>query len=342
MPRESNRTRLRIHNDTSFVHFKTFTATSASTTTPLLPGYGVFGLLLILMLTTTEAFGEAPAPSVHWGSLAFPDQYSTLTTGLTLDRFTPTDGAGNKFDSTVPNTLGFNLISFSWTQHGQGHFEGWSINVTGAISPTANQPSEFFQNNVVHQLRHLPPVPTFQPREDTDAMIDGSVTKWFFDNKTVFLGGGFSVGTIYQEQFLRTGIRRIQVTPDLYSGDWGAVSVRTSVLGRVSLQEDGAVLHATKPTSRIVQPALAIGQYGKNCNGEVVPTWELEFSLTWDSGIFVNGVGQGRKEFFWSAAFTGGPVRFETWNDSLGNISKTDFGPTYGASLTVDLFRLIN
>lgn len=297
-------------------------------------------VLLLFALIYSKAFGESPSPSVHWGSLAFPDQYSTLTTGLTLDRFTPTDGTGAKYDSTVPNTLGFNLITFSWTQHGHDRFEGWSINVTGGISPTANEPSEFFQNKVNHQLRHLPPVTTFQPRQDTDAMIDGSVTKWFFKNKTGFLGGGFSAGTIYQEQFLRAGIRRLQVTPEFYSGDWGAVSVRLSGLGRISLQENGAVLHQTKPTSHIVQPALAIGQYNTNECGEQYPTWEIEVTATWDSGIFVNGVGQSRKQFFWSAAFIAGPVRFETWNDSLGNLSKTDFGPTYGATLTIDVFRL--
>jgi len=51
-------------------------------------------------------------------------------------------------------------------------FEGWSINVTGGISPTANQPASS-SKQVIHQLRHLPPVPTFQPRQDTDATIDG-------------------------------------------------------------------------------------------------------------------------------------------------------------------------
>src|SRR5262249_4276707 len=84
-------------------------------------------VLFLFWLFGSTAFGETPAPSVHWGSLAFPDQYSTLTTGLTLNRFTPIDGAGNKYDSTVPNTLGFNLITFSWTQHGHDRYEGWSI-----------------------------------------------------------------------------------------------------------------------------------------------------------------------------------------------------------------------
>lgn len=300
----------------------------------------VLSVLFLFWLCRSTAFGESPAPSVHWGSLAFPDQYSTLTTGLTLNRFTPTDGAGTKYDSTVPNTLGLNFMTLSWTQHGHDRFEGWSINLTGGIGPTSNQPTEFFQNKVIHQLRHLPQVGRVQPRQDTDAMIDGSITRWFFNNKTGFVGGGFSVGTIYQEQFLRAGIRRLQVTPDLYCGDWGVVSVRASGLGRVSMQEDGAVLHQTKQTSHLLQPALALGQYATNERGEQYPTWEIEVSATWDSGIFVNGVGQSRKQFFWSAAITGGPVRFETWNDSLGNISKTDFGPTYGATLTIDVFRL--
>ena len=172
-----------------------------------------FALLLIVILASTKAIGETSSPSVHWGSLAFPDQYSTLTTGLTLDRFTPTDGTGAKYDSTVPNTLGFNLITLSWTQHWGEQWSGWSTNLTAGISPTSNQPSEFFQNQVIHQLRHLPPVPTFQPRQDTDVMVDGSVTRWLplFHPKDIFLGGGFSVGTIYQELFLRTGIRRLQI-----------------------------------------------------------------------------------------------------------------------------------
>ncbi len=171
-------------------------------------------------------------------------------------------------------------------------------------------------------------------------MIDASITRWFFSNRAVFLGGGLSLGTIYQEQFLRAGIRRLQVSPDLYRGDWGDVSVRVSGLGRVSVLQNGAVLHQVKPAAYLFQPALAIGQYDMSEHGERYPTWEVEVSATWDSGIFVNGVGESRKQFFWSAAFIAGPVRFETWNDSLGNISTSDFGPTYGATLTIDLFRL--
>src|SRR6266705_7179292 len=253
-------------------------------------------VLLLFGLVCSKAFGESPAPSVHWGSLAFPDQYSTLTTGLTLDRFTPTDGVGNKFDSTVTQTLGLNLITLSWTSHWDTWVPGFSTNLTAGISPTANQPSEFFQNEVVHHYRHLPPVPSIQPRQDTDAMVDGSVTQWLdlYRAKDFFLGGGFSLGTLYEELFLRMGLRRFQVSPSLYDGTWGSVSVRGSIMARYSRLFDGAVLHAVKPSSTIFQPALAIGQYP---GGGKIPKWEVEVAVSWDSGIFVNSVGQSRKEF---------------------------------------------
>lgn len=302
----------------------------------------VLGSLLIVGIDSPPAWSEAPAPSVHWGSTAFPDQYSTVTTGLTLNRFTPIDGQGTKYDSTVGNTLGFNLITLSWTQHWDGNWKDWSTNLTAGISPTSDEPSQFLQNKVVHQLRHLPPVPSVDPRKETDVMIDGSATRWFplFQPKVMFVGGGFSVGTIYQQGFLRAGIRRLQITPTLYSGSWGEVSGRASVLGRISYQDNGAALHAVRNTAGLVQPSIAFGQYRRTANGETIPTWEIEFALMWDSGIFVNPRGESQKHFAWSLAASTGPLRFETWNDSMGNIATRDFGPTYGASLTLDALRV--
>ena len=304
----------------------------------------VLGALLLIGVNGIPAWGETPAPSVHWGSMSFPDQYSTLTGGLTLNRFTPTDGLGNRYDSTVGNTLGFNLVTLSWTQHWGGNWQGWSTNLTAGISPTGDEITNFLQNKFVHQLRQLPAVPTTNPRIETDAMIDGSVTRWFpflwGGPKTLFAGGGFSVGTIYQQGFLRGGIRRLQITPTFYSGDWGKVSARASVLGRVSYQDNGAVLHSIRHTAALVQPSIAFGQYRTTEKGETIPTWEIEFALMWDSGIFVNTVGRSQEQFAWAIALSAGPVRVETWNDSMGNIVERDYGPTYGATLTVDVFRV--
>jgi hypothetical protein len=302
------------------------------------------GFFMLGGIVTTPAWSENSAPSVHWGSMAFPDQYSTFTGGLTLNRFTPIDGLGNKYDSTVGNTLGFNLITFSWTQHWGGNWQNWSTNLTAGISPTGDEPSQYFQNKVVHQLRQLPTVPTVDPRKETDVMIDGSITRWFplFRPKIVFVGGGFSVGTIYQQGFLRAGIRRLQIIPTLYSGSWGDVSARASVLGRISYQDNGSTIHDVRRTAGLVQPSIAFGQYHTTANGETIPTWEIEFALMWDSGIFVNTTGISQKQFAWSLAASAGPVRFETWNDSMGNIAERDFGPTYGATLTLDVLRVWN
>jgi hypothetical protein len=278
--------------------------------------------------------------------MAFPDQYSTFTGGLTLNRFTPTDGLGNKYDSTVGNTLGFNLITFSWTQHWGGTWQNWSTNLTAGISPTGDEPSQYFQNKVVHQLRQLPTVPTVDSRRETDAIIDGSITRWFplwGGPKIIFAGGGFSVGTIYQQGFLRAGIRRMPITPTLYHSEkWGDVSFRASALGRISYQDNGAVLHSIRHTAGLVQPSVAVGQYRTTPTGETIPTWEIEFALMWDSGIFVNTIGKSQEQFAWSIAGALGPVRFETWNDSMGNIAERDFGPTYGAMLTLDVLRVWN
>ncbi|HEX6727765.1 MAG TPA: hypothetical protein VF078_10450 [Nitrospira sp.] len=308
---------------------------------------GLVPLLALIVLVgfhSSPAWSETPAPSVHWGSMSFPDQYSTITGGLTLNRFTPTDGLGNRYDSTVSNTLGFNLITLSWTQHWGGNWQGWSTNLTLGIGPTGDEITNFLQNKFVHQLRQLPAVPTTNPRKETDAMIDGSVTRWFplFRPKVMFIGGGFSVGTIYQQGFLRAGIRRMPITPTLYHGNWGDVSMRASVLGRISYQDNGAVLHSIRHTAGLVQPSVAFGQYRNTENGETIPTWEIEFALMWDSGIFVNAAGESQKHFAWSIAASAGPVRFETWNDSMGNIVERDYGPTYGATLTLDVLRVWN
>jgi hypothetical protein len=196
---------------------------------------------------------------------------------------------------------------------------------------------------VVHQLRQLPSVPTVDPRKETDVMIDGSITRWvsLFDRKVVFAGGGFSVGTIYQQGFLRGGIRRLQITPSVWRSEkWGDINVRVSAMGRISYQSNGAVLHSIRSTAGLVQPAIAIGQYRTTATGETIPTWEIELALMWDSGIFVNTTGQSQKQFAWSLAASAGPLRFETWNDSMGHLSERDYGPSYGAALTIDVLRM--
>lgn len=72
---------------------------------------------------------ENPAPGIHWGALAFPDQEPVLATGLSIFRFTEFNGAGEWFNG-IRETIGLNLVTTSWTQHWVDNFEGWSSNLT--------------------------------------------------------------------------------------------------------------------------------------------------------------------------------------------------------------------
>ena len=48
-----------------------------------------FALFLFGMAPFVRA--ETPAPSVHWGSIAYPDQFNTVQLGGTFNRFTQFD-----------------------------------------------------------------------------------------------------------------------------------------------------------------------------------------------------------------------------------------------------------
>jgi hypothetical protein len=300
------------------------------------------GLLLLSFAVVglhAPARAETPAPSIHWGALGYPDQFPTLTVGFTINRFTEFDNPTRQsvpYDSTIHESFGLNFITGSWT-HELSNLPGWSLNLTGGIGPTAEQPSKFLQNSVIHKVMGIPPVGTKTIREDTDAMIDGSVTRWlpfFSQDKTLFVGAGGSAGTLYQELFVRGGVRRADVP---YLSDWIRGKdmdwIRWSMMARAGQVFHGAVLHATNKASVIWQPSVSFGPY---CgNGQSLPRWELELGLTWDSGIFVNDVGQSHKEKFWTIAYRYGPGRFETWNDSF--VGNKDRGPTYGATMTINL-----
>ncbi|HEU4686060.1 MAG TPA: hypothetical protein VFS39_16255 [Nitrospira sp.] len=304
-----------------------------------------FSWLIVLCLPSfaiEAARAETPAPSVHWGSIAYPDQFRSLRFGGTFDRFTEFDGAGTRYHSTINESFGLNLATASWTEH-WAKWPGWSTNLTLGIGPTGSQPTEYIQNNLVHPVLGDAPIRVGRKREDvTDGMVDASLTRWLRllnDRPELFLGGGISVGTIYQEEFARIGVRRssfdsfipvIKDTPLHYVTDY----LRFSGMARYSRLQSGALVHDVKPYSFLYQVSVSLGPYGTS---DDPPHWEIEFALTWDSGIFTDATGQSRKEFFWSAAATYAAFRFETWNDSLHHKDK---GPTYGFTVTIDLFKL--
>ena len=165
----------------------------------------LLGAVLVLA-PMHSVHAETPAPTAHWGGIAYPDQFNILRFGGTFNRFTEFDGSGTRYNSTLNESFGLNFATASWTQHWE-RFEGWSTNITFGIGPTGPQPTKLLQNTVVHKTLGYAPVQVGQIRHEViDGMVDASVTRWFplfNQRRELYVGGGLSGGTIYQEAFAR-------------------------------------------------------------------------------------------------------------------------------------------
>lgn len=302
--------------------------------------------LFVLLSTAVSVRSETVSPSVHWGAISYPDRDNTLTAGLVLNRFTEFDGERKRYNSTIKETMGFNMIALSWTEHWK-RFEGWSTNMTFGIGPTSDQPTRFLQNDVIHKIRGFAPVPVDASRQQTDFMVDGSVTRWanvMGTQRTGFLGIGVSTGSLYQEPWARIGVRRFSLAESIGNLSGSPPSgwlkafdyVRFSAMGRYGRPYGGAAFQgfsAVAPQTYLGQTSVSVGNYDK----ENKPIWEVEIALTVDSGLFVDFKGNSQEERFGSIAFRFPYVTFETWNDL---INSKDRGPTFGASLTLDLLQI--
>jgi hypothetical protein len=134
-------------------------------------------LVVGLLASAAAAQAETGAPAVHWGALAYPDQSPTVALTGNFNRFTEFNGEGRRFNN-IRETMGFNFASISWTEHWR-HWEHWSTNLTVGAGPTGNQPTGYLQNEFIHDtVWGIPKVPIDRLREETDFMIDGSLTRW--------------------------------------------------------------------------------------------------------------------------------------------------------------------
>jgi len=286
-----------------------------------------FGILLVI---SPVAYAEPPAQSVHWGSIAFPDHDQALTLSTTVvDRFTEFDGEGKRYND-IRETMGFNFFTASWTEP-LVRYPGWNFNVTAGGGPTRDGPSRFLQNDVVHKLRGFTPVPVGEKREANDFMLSGSLTRWFSlpgSGDVFFAGIGGAGGSLYYEPYIQVGFRRLAILEPLpLIGDY----LRFSAMGRYGRPYSGAAFHQVAPQSYLGQASVGLGNY--RCWKDHTP-WEIELAVTFDSGLFVDHRGDSLEERFVSLALRYSAFTFETWNDL---INQKDYGPTFGARLTLDL-----
>ncbi len=289
------------------------------------------------------ARAESLAPSVHWGAIAYPEHERTLTAGLTVNRFTEFDGAGKRYND-IAETSGFNFLSASWTER-LSRFPGWTTNLTVGVGPPQDGFTRFLQNDVVHKLRNLTPVPVGAKRTATDFMVGGSVTRWtslLGTREEGFAGMGADSGSLYHEIYGRLGLRRASLADAVavFGGSaprWleqASRYFRVSAMGRYGRLYGGSAYPVVAPQSWLGQVSIGVGDYDRR-DGD--PShWEVELAFTVDSGLFVDRYGDAIEERFVSLALRYRAVTFETWNDL---INQKD-GPTFGARLTFDLLRL--
>ena len=306
----------------------------------------VFVIVLSVWISLSTVFAETPAPGIHWGALGYPDQEATLTTGLSIFRFTEFNKEGERFND-IKETIGLNLITMSWTEHWTNHLPGWSTNLTVGVGPTRNQPSEWLQNDLIHdRIWGIPQVPVEEKRHQTDFAISGSVTRWWGlleQPRVLYLSGGGQTGSLYHEAFIRGGFRRwsplhtfVQMVKPVEG--WVGAFVRpfrVSGMVRAGRIATGAAFHDLADTVYTAQGSISYGWYNVHT---FRPWMEIEVGATIGSGIFNDDKGVSLGEQFWTVAFRIHPFTFESWNDQLGN---KDFGPTYGGRLMMDLYFLL-
>ena len=288
------------------------------------------------------SWAESPAPSIHWGASGYPDRERTFMAGVTFNRFTEYNKEGKRFNE-INETSGFNFGTLSWTER-WGVFNGLNTNLTVGAGPTSDHPTRTLQNRVSHKIFDLPQVPVGATREGADFMISGDIAKWvdLLGQRELGFGSiGFASGSLYHEAFADVGVRRLSLADSVGSpdGSWlRSVSnyVRLSAMGRYSRMYGGAAYKVVAPQTYLGQTSISFSNY-TNYDPTEAPRWELEFTYTIDSGMFVGPRGESIEEQFISTA-----VRFpygllEFWNDFIGD---KDYGPTYGITLTVDLFQI--
>ena len=244
--------------------------------------------------------GETPAPFIHWGALFYPDQEPSLEMGLSLFRFTEFNGKGERFNG-INETIGINFVTFTWTEHLEDRLEDWSTNFTVGVGPTRNQPTEWLQNDLIHDgLWGIPTVPVGDTRKETDFSFSGSLTHcWEIpgQKRILYIGGGGQSGSLYHELFARTGFRRwspVKTIDELNGHQEGIFfnlfrPLRLSGMLMASRIATGAAFNDLANAAYAAQGSISYGWYDEKT---LHPWLEIEIGATIDSGIFNGALGR--------------------------------------------------
>lgn len=346
--------------------------------------------ILPTLLATAAVHAQNYPLSFHWGAASYPHLRPTQRIGVDILDFTEfgqsTFGPGDPFDpdsaerfSHYDSTVGFNLFVLSSTRpiKGRNYLKSNLLyRSTAMLGYTNEWPSEWLQNDLIHLNKtrdeSLPLIGRdgvlegqgmlgysgeFSWNPYDFALIQGRAPDYMLDPTPLFLGGGFSLNTVFNDLFVHAGFHEatykwrpfgLQLDKAAYlsfSGmaragllkpafDFGRWGLDQELFVRVFEDDDLAVHYVGAQAS--IRFHLAPYHF----------PMVLELAYTGSSGAFSNQVGsdgaylprQDRKpnrgsplkESFISYRFEIGSLVWETYNDSPGGKDK---GPSYGVRL---------
>ncbi len=320
-------------------------------------------LLAFLTVPPSAVASGLGTPAFHWGGIEIPVLENSGTTGFSMIQFTEFDkkrfptpfGEPVRYND-IEKTYGFNILNISKTRplHGRRrHQSNLFFSPSLAIGISWDPLTRYYQNDIIHELGDLDPV----DRGDTDHGLilayGGELNYRFLQlardhegntqmrNTPVFIGGGFSVGTIHQDLYIHLGLARLR-WPQLGTRnhylhvDLSALARFGYLLKGIDFEELARSYMATQ-----VSVGVTIAPYR-------FPV-RLEYALMGHSGAFLeaseydelsvygdSGVRRpALRELFTSLRVSLGSWNFETFNDSRGH---KDRGPTYGARFWITTF----
>ncbi len=302
-------------------------------------------------------------PGPHFGATMFPDLEAVQHIGLQFydftefDKLQDTGGLYRRYND-INSTIGFNLITLSNTRNLRRD-DPFASNLLLRSALVAgysfDQPTNALQNDVIHKLGGLPRVPrgaTLQrPLVNYAAELNynfhaigrASDGRLQFVPTPLFVGAGFSAGTIMQDLYVQGGLHQFSSARAYQRVLERYVFLSISAMTRVGVTLPGLVIDETQLFYATAQGALRA--HVASFSFPIV----AEVALTGTTGVFRRGVGPeygpyvapagmeparvdrvALPEYFVAFRLQLGDFIFETVNDFYGG---KDRGPTYGTSV---------
>ena len=324
---------------------------------------GALALLVAVLAAPPPAGAQnVSLPGPHFGATMFPDLEAVQHIGLQFYDFTEFDkmqdpGGLYRRYNDIDTTIGFNLVTLSNTRNlrREDPFASNLLLRSGLVAGYSfDQPTNALQNDVIHKIGGLPRVPRGATMQRPLLNYSGELNYNFhaigraddgrlqFVPTPLFVGAGFSAGTIMQDLYVQGGLHQFSSARSYQRVLERVVFLSISAMTRVGVTLPGLVITDTQLFYATGQGAVRA--HFASFSFPIV----AEVALTGTTGVFRRGVGPdfggyvppavappkvdrvALPEYFVAFRLQLGDFIFETVNDFYGG---KDRGPTYGASV---------